>query len=58
MDQTVAIWDTNRSGLCLSRLTYHEGAVKDVKWSPCGAQVLSCGYDKSARLVDIETGND
>lgn len=56
MDQTVAIWDTDRNGACLSRLTYHEGAVKDVKWSACGKQVLSCGYDKCARLVDLETG--
>lgn len=57
MDHTVGIWDTNRSGLCLNRLTLHEAAVKDVKWSTCGTKVLSCGFDKCAKLVDIETGS-
>ena len=57
MDHTVAIWDTNTNGLCVNRFTFHEAAVKDVEWRSCGTQMLSCGYDKSAKLVDIDSGN-
>ena len=58
MDHTVGIWDTDRRGACLNRLTLHEAAVKDVKWSTCGTKGLSCGFDKCAKLVDVETGSD
>ena len=56
MDSTIGLWDTRRNGLCLSRLSVHQAAVKDVKWASCGTQLLSCGFDKSAKLVDVETG--
>lgn len=57
MDHVVCIWDTSGIGTCSRRLTRHTAAVKDSKWSFCGTQVLSCGYDKTARLFDLETGN-
>ena len=56
MDHMVCVWDTHRGGACTQRLTQHTEAVKDAEWSPCGSQVLSCGYDKTARLSDLETG--
>ncbi|KAK8706106.1 hypothetical protein V6N13_049683 [Hibiscus sabdariffa] len=31
-------------------------AVKDIKWSQQGLFVLSCGYDCSSRLIDVEKG--
>ena len=31
--------------------------VKDSRWSLCGSQVLTCGYDKTARLFNLETGS-
>ena len=34
----------------------HTKAVKDVSWSKCGKSILSCGYDKTAFITDIETG--
>lgn len=37
-------------------LSFHNAAVKDVRWSQQGLSVLSCGYDCSSRLVDIEKG--
>ncbi|KAH7663197.1 U5 snRNP-specific protein-like factor and related proteins protein [Dioscorea alata] len=37
-------------------LEHHNAAVKDVRWSPQGLSLLSCGYDCSTRLVDIEKG--
>lgn len=37
-------------------LSFHNAAVKDVKWSQEGFFVLSCGYDASSRLVDVEKG--
>lgn len=57
MDHTVCVWDTSGSGTCRKRLTQHTAAVKDSKWSLCGSQVLSCGYDKTSRLLSLETGN-
>lgn len=57
MDHVVCIWDTSGGGTCSKRLTDHTGAVKDSKWSLCGSQVLSCGYDKTVRLFNLETGN-
>ena len=56
MDRTVCVWDTRQGGACMQSLTCHTEAVKDAKWSHCGSQVLSCGYDKTARLFDVETG--
>ena len=35
---------------------FHNAVVKDVKWSLQGLSVLSCVYDSSSRLVDIEKG--
>ena len=56
MDHIVCIWDTRGSGSCVRRFTCHTEAVKDSTWSLCGTQVLSCGYDKTARLSDLQTG--
>ena len=36
--------------------SFHNAAVKDVKWSKQGLFVLSCGYDCSSRLIDVEKG--
>lgn len=57
MDHNVRIWDAS-SGASCSKLTHHTAAVKDAKWSLDGSQVLSCGYDKMARLVNLETGDN
>ena len=38
-------------------LTCHTGAVKDVRWSLDGTSVLSCGFDETARLSDVETAS-
>ncbi|KAJ7357827.1 WD repeat-containing protein 25 [Desmophyllum pertusum] len=58
MDRMVCVWDTHKGGTCTRRLTRHTEAVKDSKWSLCGSQVLSCGYDKTARLFNLETGQE
>ena len=58
MDHVVCVWDTHKSGVCAQRFTRHSEAVKDSRWSLCGTQVLTCGYDKTARLFNLETGRD
>ena len=58
MDHVVCVWDTHKSGVCAQRFTCHSEAVKDSRWSLCGSQVLTCGYDKTARLLNLETGSD
>ncbi|XP_017433257.1 uncharacterized protein LOC108340404 isoform X2 [Vigna angularis] len=57
MDHTIFIWNVwsrNQKKACM--LNFHNAAVKDVKWSPQGHFLLSCGYDCTTRLVDVEKG--
>lgn len=59
MDQTVNVWNVwsrNQQRVCALRC--HNAAVKDVRWSSDGLSLLSCGYDCSSRLVDIEKGTE
>ncbi|XP_023913115.1 uncharacterized protein LOC112024714 isoform X3 [Quercus suber] len=57
MDHTICIWNVwSRDQKKVRVLSFHNAAVKDVRWSQQGLSVLSCGYDCSSRLVDIEKG--
>ncbi|XP_058091086.1 uncharacterized protein LOC131237380 [Magnolia sinica] len=55
MDQNVCIWNVWSKGQKKARIfTFHNAAVKDLRWSQQGLSLLSCGYDCSSRLVDVE----
>lgn len=57
MDRTICIWNPWSKNEKKARvLSHHTAAVKDVKWSALGLFLLSCGYDCSSRLFDIEKG--
>ncbi|XP_048420044.1 uncharacterized protein LOC125468403 [Pyrus x bretschneideri] len=57
MDHTICIWNVWSSDQKVARVfNFHNAVVKDVKWSLQGLSVLSCVYDSSSRLVDIEKG--
>eukprot|EP00118_Oscarella_pearsei_P005770 m.26476 g.26476 ORF g.26476 m.26476 type:complete len:435 (+) comp29345_c0_seq1:151-1455(+) len=64
MDGTVKIWnpfaksspDGAESGMLMQNLSGHGEAVREAKWHKTGGKVLSGGYDKTARLWDVETG--
>ncbi|XP_030498775.2 uncharacterized protein LOC115714278 [Cannabis sativa] len=57
MDHSICIWNPWSSDQKIARkLNVHSAAVKDVKWSLQGLSVLSCGFDCSSRLVDVEKG--
>ncbi|KAG6518128.1 WD repeat-containing protein 25-like [Zingiber officinale] len=59
MDQAVYVWNVwNRNQQKVCALRCHNAAVKDVRWSSDGLSLLSCGYDCSSRLVDIEKGTE
>lgn len=59
MDSVTCIWNVwNGQQKKARAFTYHNAAIKDVKWSPEGQFVLSCGYDCSSRLVDVEKGSE
>jgi WD40 repeat protein len=48
----IHFWDVE-TGRMLQRFTGHTGAVEDVRFSPDGARVVSCGKDGMARLWDV-----
>lgn len=57
MDHSICIWNVWSRHQKLARaLSFHDAAVNDVKWSPQGLSVLSCGHDSSLRLIDVEKG--
>ncbi|KAG0560266.1 hypothetical protein KC19_10G166800 [Ceratodon purpureus] len=58
MDGKAYVWNVwespgNQMARCLS---CHNHALKDVQWSLDGTSVLSCGFDQTARLSNVETG--
>lgn len=58
MDHKAYVWNVwespaHQMGRCLS---CHTHALKDIQWSLDGNSVLSCGFDQTARLSDVETG--
>ncbi|KAI4366109.1 hypothetical protein MLD38_022029 [Melastoma candidum] len=57
MDGKVYIWNVWSKDQNASRiLTFHNSAVKDVKWSEIRWSILSCGYDCTSRLANVEKG--
>ncbi|XP_072957060.1 uncharacterized protein [Typha angustifolia] len=59
MDQIVHVWNVwSREQPQARVFNYHKAAVKDVRWSPRGFSLLSCGFDGSSRLVDVEMGKE
>lgn len=57
MDRTVKIWNvfsTDQS--CVKTLSFHQKSVKDADWSLSGRQIISCGFDRTARVSDVEQG--
>jgi len=59
MDATVRVWNVFSSrdcDPCVRTVKVHSKAVKAARWSACGRQILSCSYDKFAKLTDVEQG--
>lgn len=57
MDGTVRLWNVWNKEQKLARIfSNHGAAVKDIRWSPRGFSLLSCGYDCSSKLLDVEKG--
>ncbi|CAH2069970.1 unnamed protein product [Thlaspi arvense] len=57
LDGAAYVWNVWSSGTKKVRAFLHHNApVKDVKWSTQGLSLLSCGYDCTSRLFDVERG--
>ncbi|CAN8301907.1 unnamed protein product [Cochlearia groenlandica] len=57
LDGAVYVWNVWSSGKKKVRsFLHHNAPVKDVKWSKKGPSLLSCGYDCTSRLFDVEKG--
>lgn len=55
-DCTARIWDAD-TGTPKFTLKGHTGWVLDVRWSPDGELLATCGMDKAVWIWDPETGN-
>ncbi|KAJ4759842.1 WD repeat-containing 25 [Rhynchospora pubera] len=59
MDKTIIIWNVWNTEQPKARiLRFHDAAVKDVRWAPHGQSLLSCGFDRACRLLDVESGKE
>ncbi|GAB4846264.1 hypothetical protein Ancab_025263, partial [Ancistrocladus abbreviatus] len=57
MDKHVCVWNVwSKEDKKARVFSYHHAAVKEVRWSPLGQFILSCGFDCCSRIVDIEKG--
>ncbi|KAJ7523739.1 hypothetical protein O6H91_18G061000 [Diphasiastrum complanatum] len=57
MDHVACIWKLWTEGMeqPACKVSCHTAAVKDVQWSSQGTCLLTCGFDKTSRLTDVET---
>ncbi len=53
----VKIYDA-KSGTLRRELTGHDDAVLNVVFSKDDSQVLTCGYDNTARIWDVNSGKN
>ncbi|KAK7504306.1 hypothetical protein BaRGS_00004610 [Batillaria attramentaria] len=57
MDTTVRVWNAwAQQQPCVRTLSLHKKAVRDAEWSADGRSILSCSYDRTSAISDVETG--
>lgn len=57
MDSSIYVWNVWSTEQKKARaFNFHTAAVKDIEWSEQSLSLLSCGYDCSSRLIDVEKG--
>ena len=55
-DHSVRIWDPFTVRRCVRTLQSHQGSVRDVQWSLDNERILSVGFERTARLFNVEKG--
>ena len=59
MDFAAHIWNVWSEGAVkgpVRTFCHHTSAIKDAQWSSDGACILTCGFDQTSRLIDVESG--
>ncbi|XP_077982163.1 protein FAN-like isoform X3 [Glandiceps talaboti] len=56
-DGQVYLWDAHNH-MMVSQKQVHTGVVNDVKFSPDGLRLLSCGEDQYMRIIDVHSGTE
>jgi dipeptidyl aminopeptidase/acylaminoacyl peptidase len=54
-DTTIKIWDA-ASGICLTTLSGHDGAVNAIAFSPDGTKLASVSWDTTIKIWDAASG--
>ena len=59
MDRTVKVWNafSDQQMQPLQEFHCHDKAVKGAAWCSGGKQIITASYDKTSKLLDVETGN-
>ncbi len=55
-DNTLCIWEPEKSEKPIARLTGHQGVVNQVCFSPDGRIIASASFDKSIKIWEASTG--
>ncbi|XP_005098633.2 WD repeat-containing protein 25 [Aplysia californica] len=57
MNEEVRVWNVwSTLDSCVSVLHVHKKPVKHAEWSHDGKAILSCSYDRTALVTDVESG--
>jgi pre-mRNA-processing factor 17 len=55
-DTKVKIWDVYNKRQCMRTYMGHSAGIKEVNFNVKGDQFLSCSFDKTVKLWDVESG--
>lgn len=56
LDHKIKLWRYAGSRECIATYLGHNKPVRDINFTPDGTQFISCSFDRTVKLWDVETG--